>query len=443
MTKDITSEMLEGFSKSYNSDSSNKMMESVITMNGIKNVALNKEAVNRDIDVFSIELPKVKITNQKKSGRCWAFAGLNLLKREAAKNLNIDLENFELSQNYTTFYDKLEKANNFYETIIEFKDRDLGDRELYSVLEDALYQGGKWQYFKELVKKYGVVPKVVMPETKDSEDAGTLTMLLSSKVRKDAVKIRSMFKDGKSIDDVRNAKSSMLQEVYSILCKLLGQPPVEFKYEYIDKDKKYNVIPKITPVEFYKKYVGTSFDDYAEIGNFPMHNKEYGKVYKNVDYASNITGTSNQHLLNVEIDDMKKAIVKSLKDGEPIYFGCNVTQMSNRDLEIFDDDMYQYSKILEVDFSMTKEEMIDYHEISFEHVMVLTGVNITDGKIDRWKVENSWGDAKQNKGFFIMNDNFFDKYVLNCIINKKYLSNDELQLLKQEPVLINPWEPIA
>ena len=442
MSGDITYKMLQGFSEKYNSDYRNKMMESIITANGIKNAALNKEAVNRDINVFSIELPKVKICNQKKSGRCWAFAGLNILKREAAKKLDIDLETFELSQNYITFYDKLEKANNFYETIIDFKDKDLMDRELVLVLNEGLYEGGHWQYFIELVRKYGVVPKNIMPESKDSEDAGVLTSLLSTKVRKDAIELRKLLKSGAGIDEIEAVKQRKLLEVYGMLCKILGQPPEKFNYEYVDRNSKYNIIQGITPMEFYKKYVGVSLDDYTVIGNIPMYNKEYGKLYKEKGYIANVKDQSNQYFLNLKIEELKDLVVQSLKNGEPVYFACNVSRMSNRDLEIFDDEIYQYGKILGIDLSMSKGELFEYREISFEHLMVFTGVNIVNDVIDRWKVENSWGDEKQNKGFFVMNDNFFEKYLLHCVINKKYLSNGQLRLLDQDPVLFDPWEPI-
>lgn len=442
MSGDITYKMLQGFSEKYNSDYRNKVMESIITVNGIKNAALNKEAVNRDINVFSIELPKAKICNQKKSGRCWAFAGLNILKREAAQKLDIDLETFELSQNYITFYDKLEKANNFYETIIDFKDKDLMDRELVLVLNEGLYEGGHWQYFIELVRKYGVVPKNIMPESKDSEDAGVLTSLLSTKVRKDAIELRKLLKSGAGIDEIEAVKQRKLQEVYGMLCKILGQPPEKFNYEYVDRNSKYNIIQGITPMEFYKKYVGVSLDDYTVIGNIPMYNKEYGKLYKEKGYIANVKDQSNQYFLNLKIEDLKDLVVQSLKNGEPVYFACNVSRMSNRDLEIFDDEIYQYDKILGIDLSMSKGELFEYREISFEHLMVFTGVNIVNDVIDRWKVENSWGDEKQNKGFFVMNDNFFEKYVLHCVINKKYLSNGQLRLLDQDPVLFDPWEPI-
>lgn len=443
MSKDITIKMIQDFNKKYKSNPKNKLMESIINTNGIKNVALNKEAINRNQNVFSIELPKVKITNQKKSGRCWAFAGLNLFKREIAKNLNLDLENFELSQNFIIFYDKLEKANNFYEAIISFKDKDLLDREFLEILDWALYEGGYWQYFSELVKKYGIVPKNIMPETKDSEDSEVLISVLSSKARKDAIKLRNLLKEEVNIDEVRDVKQQMLQEVYDILCKTLGEPPSKFRYEYIDKDKKYNIINSITPIEFYEKYVNTSVDNYVVLGNVPMHNKEFKKLYRQRIYISNLVEKANPYFLNLEINEIKDLVIKTLKGGDPVCFDCNVRKMGNRDLEIFDDEIYQFDKVLGLDLKMNKAELLDFRDIRIQHLMVFTGVNIVKNKVERWKVENSWGDEKQNKGFYVMNDNFFDKYVLECVINKKYLTDEQLKLLQQEPIIFDPWEPMS
>lgn len=443
MSKEITLQLVQEFNKKYKSNPKNKLMESIISSNGIKNVALNKEAVQRNKNIFSIELPRVKITNQKKSYRCWAFAGLNLLKREIVKNLNLDLENFELSQNFIIFYDKLEKANNFYETVINFKDKELLDREMLEVLVWALYEGGHWQYFCELVKKYGVVPKTIMPETKDSEDSEVLTGILSTKIRKDAIKLRKLLSEEVNINELRSVKQQMLQEVYDILCKTLGEPPNKFRYEYIDNGKKYNIINNLTLIEFYEKYVDTYVDDYAVLGNVPMHNKEFNKLYKERDYISSLVEGTNHYFLNLEINDIKTLVIKSLKNSEPVYFGCNIRKMNDRDLEIFDDEIYQFDKILGLDLGMSKAESLDFREIRIQHMMVFVGVNIVRNKAERWKVENSWGDEKQNKGFYVMNDNFFDKYVVECVINKKYLTDKQLELLNQEPIIFEPWEPMS
>ncbi len=438
--RSLTEGMLREFAQGYAGDPNAKLMESIIVHNGVKNAALNADAVKRARSVFSVELPAVKITNQKKSGRCWAFAGLNLLKRKAAAKLGADLEKFELSQNYTTFYDKLEKANNFYEAVIAFGDRELLDRELLFLLDSAVEQGGTWQYLRELVKKYGVVPREVMPETKDSEEAGTLTDLLATKVRKDAVTLRGMLHAGKPAGEIREAKRGMLRGVYGMLCRMLGQPPLSFTYEYLDKDKKYHRLEKQTPQVFYKSIAESSLDDLVLVGNFPSHGRKPGGLYRLKPYMANIYGVSEQVVLDLPLEDVKKMTVRTLEDGEPVWFGCNVTRMSNRDLEIFDEGLYNYEQLLGVDLHMSKAEMLDFRDIHCEHAMVFTGVNISDGKPDRWKVENSWGDEKHNKGIFVMGDGFFDNYVLECAIDRKYLSEAQLELLKQEPVEVYPWD---
>lgn len=436
----LSPELLAEFQSAYEADPYNKLLENIITQNGVKNTALRRDTVTRDRLVFSVELPKVKVTNQKKSGRCWAFAGLNLLRRKAAFHLGADPEEFELSQNYTTFYDKLEKANSFYESILLFQGQKPLDRELLYLTTTAMAQGGTWEYFRELVKKYGVVPQAAMPETKDSEEADTYTRLLSKKMRRDAIELRRLLGEGKSVSEVRSVKDTFLTELYGMLCKVLGQPPENFSYEYYDKDKKYHRLEQTTPLEFSRKYLDVNLDDYAVIGNVPTFNKEYGKLYEERDYVSDIWKVSHQKFLNLKLEEMKGLTLRVLQDGEPVCFACNVTQDSNRDLELFDSELYQYEKLFGLDLSMSKGDMLDYKDTEPEHMMTFTGVNIVDGKPNRWKVENSWGDEKKNKGFFVMSDRFFDLYVFECVIPKKYLSPEQKQMLEQPPVVFEPWD---
>ena len=443
MNREITLDLIKSFNEKYNENANNKLMESIITTNGIKNIAINKEAINRNINVFSIELPKAKITDQKESSRCWAFAGLNLLKREVTKNLNKKLENFELSQNFLVFYDKLEKANNFYEQIIDFKDKDLLDRELMQVLDWGLYEGGHWEYFVGLVKKYGIVPKEIMPETKDSENSEVYISILSGKIRRDAARLRKMLKDSNNIIQIRQAKQEMLKETYEMLCKILGQPPINFKYEYIDRNEKYNYLAELTPIEFFNQYVETSLSDYVMVANIPMHNKKYNLLYKEREDITNIIGNSSHSFLNMKVKDIKSLVVKSLRDSEPVYFACNIRKNNNKELKILDYEMYQYGKVLGIDLEMSKEELLDYREIRLQHMMLFVGVNIVDDKIERWKVEDSYGSQKGNQGYYIMNDNFFDKYVVECVINRKYMTKNQLKLFEQEPLVFDPWEPMS
>lgn len=436
----LSGEMLGRFRQDYAADPHNKLLESIITQNGLKNAALRREAVQNDQMVFSVELPKTKVTNQKKSGRCWAFAGLNLFRRKVAQNLGADPEDFELSQNYTTFYDKLEKANSFYESILRFHSQGLMDREMLYLLDNGMAQGGTWQYFRELVKKYGIVPKAVMPETKDSEEAENYTRLLSKKLRRDAVELRRRLAEGETVAAVRRQKARMMSEVYGMLCKVLGEPPETFVYEYYDQSHKYRRIDSITPAEFCRRYLTADLDEYVVVGNDPARDKEFGRLYRERDYVSNIWQLSNQYFLNLDVEEVKQLALRTLQDGEPVCFACNVTQDSNRDLELFDDELYQYDTLFGLDLSMDKGDMLDYRDISPEHMVLLTGVNVVDGRPNRWKVENSWGGEKRNKGFFVMSDRFFDLYVLECVIHKKYLSDAQRKLLRQRPAEFEPWD---
>lgn len=436
----LTPQMLSEFKTTYEADPRNKILENIITQNGLKHAALCRDAILQDRMVFSLELPKAKATNQKKSGRCWAFAGLNLLRRKVAARLGADLEDFELSQNFTTFYDKLEKANSFYESVLLFQGQKPLDREMLYLMTTGMDQGGTWDYFRELVKKYGIVPKSVMPETVDSEEADAYTQLLSKKMRRDAVELRRMIRGGKSVAEVRAVKEKHMKEIYGMLCKVLGQPPERFRYEYYDKDKKYHCLEETTPLEFSRKYLDVDLDEYAVIGNVPSFNKEYDRLYQERDYVSDVWKMSSQRFLNLDLDEMKDLTLRTLRDGEPVCFACNVTQDSNRDLELFDDELYQYDKLFGLDFSMSKGDMLDYKDIEPEHMMLFTGVNLVDGRPNRWKVENSWGDEKKNKGFFVMSDHFFDLYVFECVIPKKYLSSEQKKMLEQKPVVFEPWD---
>lgn len=438
----LSFELLGRFGKAYEADPNNALFESIIAQNGLRSTALRRRAVQNDPLVFSLELPKVKATNQKKSGRCWAFAGLNLLRGTVAKSLGADPETFELSQNYTTFYDKLEKANSFYEAVLESAGRRTDDRALLFLLEQGMAQGGTWQFLRELVKKYGVVPKEIMPETKDSEEADPYTQVLSTKLRRDAAVLRRMLRGGASAVEARAEKEKMLEGVFGILCKVLGRPPEMFTYEYYDKEKNYRRLEPLTPAAFFEKTIGADLDEYVVVGDNPAEGREYGKLYCEREYIANVWKRSRQVYLNLGIDELKALTLRSLQNGEPVVFACNVTQDSNRELELFDSGLYDYEKLLGVELSMPKAEMLEYRDISAEHMMLFTGANVVDGKVNRWKVENSWGDEKCNKGFFVMSDGFFDRYVLQCVAKKKDLLPEQSAMLEQAPIVFEPWDPM-
>ena len=321
--KDITNTILDEFRGKFLEKESNIVAMNATTSNGIEKSALNCFELREINHQFSISIPTGDITNQKQSGRCWMFAGLNFLRLEVMKNLN--MKTIELSQSYPLFYDKLEKSNYFLENIIETKDEDLDSRYVQFLLKDPLQDGGQWDMFKSLVKKYGVVPKDVMPEVVSSSATKEMDRYLTLKLREFARDIRN--DKNLSLADLREKKKDMLDEVYRILSICLGTPPQSFDFEYRDKDDRFFKINDITPVEFFEKYVKINLDDYVSVINAPTDDKPFGRCFT-VKFLGNVVDGSPVNYLNLPIGDLKMLAIKQMKDNVPVWFGSDVGQFS-------------------------------------------------------------------------------------------------------------------
>jgi bleomycin hydrolase len=390
---------------------------------------------------FSIEVPTTKITNQKQSGRCWMFAALNTFRFQVIKKLN--LETFELSQSYTLFYDKLEKSNYFLESILETLDEPTNGRLISYLLMAPLNDGGQWDMLCNLVRKYGLVPKDVMPESKSSSATREMNDCLTRKLREDACILRTAHANGASKEELAAKKESMLQEIYRILCICLGEPPKTFDFEYRDKDKEFHRDSNLTPQEFFAKYVGVNLDDYVSLINAPTADKPYHRSYS-VKFLGNVREGHTVRYLNLPIDELKKAAIAQMQDGAPVWFGCDVGKCSSRDGGIMDTDIYGTEDLLDVSFGMTKAQRLDYGESLMTHAMVFQGVNLDeDGRPNRWRVENSWGDAAGNKGYYVMSDAWFDEYMYQIVVHKKYLPESFIKEYEAEPILLEPWDPMG
>ena len=415
-------------------------------MNAVVNNGINKSAVNygevrRARHNYSITIETGDITNQKQSGRCWMFAALNLMRIEVMKNLN--LKTVELSQSYPLFYDKLEKTNYFLDSIIKTVNEPLEERLVSHLLTDPLCDGGQWDMFVNLVKKYGVVPKDAMPESISSSATRELDRYLTLKLREFAHTIRSSHEKGKSVDELYNMKEEMLNTIYRMLTISLGKPPTEFTYEVSDKNGKFIRIENITPVDFYNKYVGIDLDDYISIINAPTKDKPYGKTFT-VDYLGNVVEGREIKYLNLPIDDLKRLAIKQLKDNKPVWFGSDVGQFSTREDGILSTTLFDIDDLYSTTFPLTKEERLNYHESLMTHAMLLTGVNLDDQDLaNRWRVENSWGKDVGKDGFYVMTDKWFDEFVYQVVINKKYLSKEQLEMFEQDPIRLHPWDPMG
>lgn len=435
----ITLAELERFDWEYKDAPNNKLIENAIKHVGIEKFCLNQDVINKTYAVFNIELPKSKIYDQVESERCWIHAGVNLIKNNIAQNLDVEESEYALSVNFLAFLDKLEKSNSLYSRIIENSNFDLVAELAKKYLDAPVYEGGYFEYFRALVNKYGIVPEHVMPDAESSKHSERLTKLFREKVKKDLYKLLGAKSAGATPEQLHSQKERMLSENYGLLSKCLGELPMEFDYEYKNKHGKCVKLVGLTPKSFAQKYLTINLNDLVGIANVPMYNKTYGKLYQK-KYTENIYEQSDVKFLNMPIDVLKKLTIKSLKDGMPVYFGCEVKKMRDNDLGIMDSNLYNYRDTFGIDL-LTKEEALSMRDITFQHVMLMTGVHLEDGKTVRWKVEDSYGDKVHKDGYYIMNDNFFDEFVIETIVDKKYLSPEQITLLEQEPIQFEADEP--
>lgn len=389
---------------------------------------------------FSIDIKTPKITQQNQSGRCWIFSGLNFLRVHTMNKLNV--EEIEFSQNYLAFFDKLEKINFFLESAKDFINVDIDDRTMQYLLASGIQDGGQWTMFANLVKKYGIAPKSVYPDTTSASNTYHMNQIINRKLSKYVYEIRS-FK--KNVDEqVEKLKEKTLEELYGLLATNYGVPPKKFDFEYIDKDKKYHLVKDLTPHEFYKLAVDLDLDQYQSIINSPTTDKPYLKTYT-VKYLGNVVEGDKINHLNLPIERMKELMIKQLKDNEVVWFGCDVGFYGDRDKGVWDDKSFDYEKVFGVDLSLSKAETLDYRVSAMNHAMVVVGVNLVgeEEKPNKWKIENSWGAKSGNNGFYLCTDTWFDRFVYQALINKKYLNEEEKKALEEKPIELKPWDPMG
>jgi len=364
-----------------------------------------------------------------------------VLRAEAIKNLNV--KEFELSQSYLMFWDKLEKSNYFLESVIATLDEPIDGRLFMFLLKDPLQDGGQWDMFINLVKKYGVVPKYLMPETESSSNSRVMNFIVTTKLREYAAQLRRLHDQGKNIDVLRARKEEMLTVIYRMLSIHLGQPPRKFFWQWQDKDEEFHRVGEVTPQQFFKQYVNYDLDSVACLINCPTADKPFNKLYT-VEYLGNVIDGEIVRYLNVEMPVFKQAAVEMIKAKRPVWFGCDVGKMMERDLGILDMEVYDYGLVYDTEFKSDKAERVNYGQSVMTHAMVLTGVDLDEsGAPTKWRVENSWGDKLGDKGFFVMSDRWFDEFMYEVAIEKRFLDPELLAVLDTEPIKLHPWDPMG
>jgi bleomycin hydrolase len=441
LEKRLSIEDLRRFSLAFNKDRKNTLALNAVTENGIAAVALSRKEVDRQNFAFSNLIDSSDATNQERSGRCWLFSGLSTLALEAMKKLN--LGTFELSEIYQMFWDKVEKANYFLENIIETKQELLNGRLVSSLLSDPVPDGGQWNMFANLVRKYGVIPKTFMPETANSNNSEPMNALLRTKLREYAKVLRQMNEQGASTTALREKKGELMEEFYKMLCINLGVPPETFYWEWRDKNSVFNRRGNITPVEFYNEYVGLDLDDFVSLINAPTKDKPFNRLYT-VQYLGNMVGGQDTRYLNVDLKTMKKATVDMIKGNHAVWFGCDVGKMLQTNMGAMDLSIYDYESVYGTKFQLDKAARLDYGDSEMTHAMVITGVDLDEHDNPRkWRVENSWGAAIGDKGYMYMMDEWFDEYLYEVVVRKEYLPPELLKILDTEPIVLSFWDPMG
>lgn len=442
MDRAVVLEDIKGFKQDYLLNTSYQLAQNAVTTSGIAATAFNRAVASNINHVYSnlIETPE-EATSQMQSGRCWIFAALNSLRHAALSSMNVD--KFEFSQAYMMFWDKFEKANYFLETVIETLDQPIDSRIFMWLMTDPTPDGGQWDMFVNLVEKYGLIPKNAMLESFSSSNSATMNQTLHTKLREYAMRLRRSALQGVEADGLRKLKNQMMSTIYRILVIHLGMPPERFYLEWRDKDKLFHTGDYLTPHEFRSKYVDVNLDDMICLINAPTPDKPLNRSFT-VQYLGNVVGGHPVRYLNVDINTIKEASKAMIIAGIPVWFGCDVGRMLDRNSGLLDKELYDYELVYGEAPGLGKSERLLYGDSRMTHAMALTGVDIDgDGKPRKWRVENSWGPAVGEKGYMVMSDNWFDEYLYEVTVRREFVPSEVLKALEEKPIILPPWDPMG
>lgn len=416
-------------------DASFRMARNAATATNVETVTLDRDVLSTTDSSTSVKLDSWAVADQKKSGRCWIFAGLNALRGDVMETTGV--KDLELSQTYLHYWDKLEKANHFLGAMAGLADRDVDDRTVQHLLADPVEDGGQWNMFVALVDKYGAVPKYAMPETRSSSDTRAMNRDLSTALRAGASRMRA---DGA---DVTSVHRETLADVHRILTVHLGTPPQRFIWQYRDAKGEFHRVGELTPRQFADRYLPGDLDEYVCVVDDPRASSPKGELFT-VDQLGNVVGGAPVTYLNAPVDVIKAAALEALQDGTPVWFGCDTAAQSYRERGIWDAHLHDYEGFYGVDLDLTKEQRLLTGESQMTHAMVLTGVDVDDdGRPVRWRVENSWGSKAAEKGFWTMNDNWFDQYVFEIAVHRDRLPQQYREALDDTPHVLPAWDPMG
>lgn len=436
----ITPEMLAKFKQRNAESAAQRTVQNALIMGGIDALAA-KPNTAQEIDIyFSNEAPSKGITDQKSSGRCWLFTGLNVMRAHIIQE-NTQLKGFEFSQSYNSFYDQLEKSNLFLQAIIDRADKPMSDPTVEWLFKNPISDGGTFTGVQDIVSKYGAVPAEVMPESYNANNTSRMAMILSLKLREYGLALRKAYAKGERGTKLQARKTEQLSTIYRILVACLGEPPTEFTWTMRAANGRPLSTEKFTPQSFYRRFVGWDLiSDYVMVMNDPS--RPYHKTYT-IDLDRHTYDGHNWTYLNLPIEEIKQMAIASIKDSVRMYYSCDVGKFYNRKTGILSLQNFDYGSIFDTDFPMTKAERIQTFASASSHAMTLCAVDLdAKGQPTKWKVENSWGPTNGVQGHLVMTDEWFDEYTFRLVVQRKYVPAATLKLLEQKPTLLPAWDPL-
>ena len=436
----ITPEMMQQMKKSYGSNASDKALRNILVTNSPAKLALNYENAGAFDSHFSNKVESKAITDQKSSGRCWMFTGMNVLRNKAIRQHKLPAD-FQFSQAYTFFYDQLEKSNLFLQAVIDTYKKDFSDKEVEWLFKNPLSDGGQFTGIANLVEKYGLVPAEAMPETYNTNNTSSISSLIQLKLREDGLELREMAaQKGMTPQKLQARKTEMLSTIYRMLALTFGEPPAEFTWT--QKNAKGEIVETATytPKSFYEKFAKVDFSKFYMVMNDPT--REYYKVYE-IQYDRHVYDGQNWKYLNLPMDEIAPMCIASIKDSTNMYFSCDVAKFLNRDKGFMDENNYDYASLFGTTFGMNKEQRVKTFASGSSHAMTLCAVDLDkDGKPLKWMVENSWGSSYGYQGFLIMTNAWFNEYMFRVVLEEQYIPANIRAMLNQKPIMLPAWDPM-
>ncbi|MGF1427023.1 aminopeptidase C [Kitasatospora sp. LaBMicrA B282] len=438
MDRSLTLDQIRSFEEEFAARPANRLMQNAVTGTPVDDIALDRRVLTGTDHSVSHHLDDWRATNQKQSGRCWLFAGLNLLRVGAARKLGV--KDFEFSQNHLLWWDKFERANRFLEAVIETADRPVDDRTVAHLLANPIGDGGQWNMFVALVAKHGLVPKSAMPETDSSSSTRAMNRALRTLLRQGARDLRGQA--GEGVEAQRKTKREVLAAVHRVISIHLGTPPQRFLWQWEDRNREFHRDGWLTPAQFAAAYVQLPLTEYVCLVHDPRATSPVGRTFT-VEYLGNVVDAPPVVYLNVPMELLKRLAMESIVGGEPVWFGCDVKKMMRADAGVWDAALFDYAAVYDAPFTMDKADRLLHHETRMTHAMLFTGVDLVDGAPRRWRVENSWGEEKADRGFWTMNDSWFGEHVFEIAVRRSALPPDLVAALDQPPIVLPAWDPMG